>query len=231
MRFLIALIIVFVLIAACERPLRRHPAPFYLLSIGLVGVYFYGSATNATGVLWPYFMPLMQRCAIAFLLFSIVMFIGVLKDSSALRSRLMPIRRQLSIMACIFAVGHIVHYAASYLPSLASTPTISLACALALALVIVVLMTVLLVTSFVAVKQRLKPSAWKSIQRLAYPFYLLIYVHLALLLMPSAILGKETALVSLGVYTVVVLAYGVLRIRRARLRKVKASAPSTAAVL
>lgn len=229
MRFLIALVIAMLLVLACTKPLKRFPALFYVLSLALVGVYFYGSATNATGGLWPYLIPLMQRCALAFLLFSVVMFTGVLADSSPLKSRLMPVRRQLSIMACIFAAGHIVYYASSYLPRIASTPSVNLVASLALALALVVLMVVLLVTSLLIVKQRLKAATWKAIQRLAYPFYLLIYVHLALLLMPSALSGKEVAVVSLAVYTVVFAAYVVLRTRRAVLLRSRGQNVSTAA--
>ena len=83
------------------------------------------------------------------------------------------------------------------MPTIAATPTVNLALSLALATALVALMAILLATSLLAVKQRLKPSAWKGVQRLAYPFYLLMYVHLALLLLPSALSGKETALVSL----------------------------------
>ncbi|BAK45420.1 ferric reductase-like transmembrane domain-containing protein [Eggerthella sp. YY7918] len=215
MRFLIALVVAVAIIAACEKPLKRFPVLFYLLSLALVGVYFYGSATNATGGVWPYFLPLMQRCALAFVLFSAVMFIGVLGESSRLRAHLMPIRRQLSIMACIFAAGHIVYYAASYLPRLAATPTINVTFSLALALVLVVLMVVLLITSLLVVKQHLSAATWKGIQRLAYPFYALIYVHLALFLMPSAFAGKEVALVSLVVYTAIFASYAVLRLKKA----------------
>lgn len=224
MRFLVALVIAIALIAACEKPLKRCPALFYALSVLLVGAYFYGSATNATGGLWPYFLPLLQRCALAFLLFSIVMFAGALRDSSPLRTRIMAVRRQLSIMACILAVGHIAYYAASYLPRLASLPSFSLVCAFAIALALVVLMAVLFATSLLAVKQRMKASGWKSIQRLAYPFYVLIYVHLALFLAPSALAGKETAVVSLTVYTVVMAAYVLCRTRKALRRKAKAAA-------
>ncbi|MFR1639160.1 MAG: hypothetical protein ACLSVD_08270 [Eggerthellaceae bacterium] len=67
-------------------------------------------------------------------------------------------------------------------------------------------------------------SGWKSIQRLAYPFYVLIYVHLALFLAPSALAGKETAVVSLTVYTVVMAAYVLCRTRKALQRKAKAAA-------
>ena len=229
MRFLIALVIAVALVVACEKPLKRRPSPFYLASIALVGAYFYGSAVNATGGLWPYFLPLMQRCALAFMLFSVVMFAGVLKDSSPLKMRILPVRRQLSIMACIFSAGHIAYYAASYLPRIASTPSVALAFSLALAFVLVALMAVLLATSLLAVKQRLSASVWKGIQRLAYPFYLLIYAHLALLLIPPALSGKETALVSLSVYTVVMVVYAVCRTRRALLCRTKTPSSSRVA--
>lgn len=224
MRFLIALACAFVLIVACSKPLKRHPSPFYVAAIALDGLFLYGAFTGASGGWWPFFMPLMQRCALAFLLFSIVMFVGVLGDSSRLRSRLLPIRRQISILGCIFALGHIVFYASSYLPRLASAFSGNLAFSLSLALLLVALMTVLLVTSFQAVKHRINASTWKNIQRLAYPFYLLTYAHLAFALAPSAFSGKDTAILGLAVYTVVVVAYVVLRTLRALRRKTAASA-------
>lgn len=59
----------------------------------------------------------------------------------------MPIRRQLSILACIFACGHIAFYGASYLPRLASAFSGNLAFSLGLAALITALMVVLWVTS------------------------------------------------------------------------------------
>ena len=78
MRFLIALVCCIVLIGILAKPLKRHPAPFYIVALALVGLYWFGTTTNTAGGLWPYFMPLMQRCALAFVLFTIVMFVGVL---------------------------------------------------------------------------------------------------------------------------------------------------------
>lgn len=219
MRFLVALACSIVLVLVFSKPLKRHPVPFYLVALALVALYGYGTIQGVGGEAWSWFMPLMQRCTLAFLLFSIVMFVGVLSDSSPLRAQLMPVRRQLSILACIFAVGHIAFYATSYVPRIPSVFTGNLAFSLSLAALIVVLMAVLLVTSFQVVKHRMSASAWKGVQRLAYPFYLLTYVHLALLLAPSALAGKDTAVVSLAVYTVVVLAYIVLRTRRALTRR------------
>lgn len=227
MRFAISIGIVALLAFACAKPLKRFPVPFYCAALGLVALYWFGVSTNVTGVWWTWFMPLMQRCALAFLLFTIVMFVGVLGDSSPLRARLMPIRRQLSILGCIFALGHLAFYGVSYVPRLGSAFAGNLGFSLALAAVLVALMTVLLVTSFQVVKRRMNAARWKGVQRLAYPFYLLTYVHLVLLLAPSALAGRDTAIVSLVAYTVVVATYVVLRVRRALLRQ-QAARPSAA---
>lgn len=224
MRFVIALILSFALMWVCAKPLKKHPAPFYLGAMALLALYFWGTAVNIRGEAWSYFQPLMQRCALAFLLFSIVMFVGVLGEKSPLRTHLMPIRRQLSILACIFAVGHIVFYGASYIPRITSAFSGNLAFSLGLAALITALMAVLWVTSFQVVKHAMKAVTWKRVQRLAYPFYLLTYVHLALLLMPSALVGNTVAVVSIAVYSVIMGAYVVLRTAKALRDRAAASA-------
>lgn len=215
MRFIVALVLSFALIWACAKPLKKYPVPFYISAIAMIGVYFWGTSVGMRGDAWSLFQPLMQRCALAFLLFSIVMFVGVLGEKNPLRTHLMPIRRQLSILACIFAVGHIVFYGASYIPRISSAFTGNLAFSLGLAALITALMTVLCITSFQIVKHGMSAAAWKRVQRLAYPFYVLIYVHLALLLMPSAAVGNQVAVVSIVVYSLIVGAYVVLRIAKA----------------
>lgn len=215
MRFIVALVLSFALIWACAKPLKKYPVPFYIGAIAMIGVYFWGTSVGMRGDAWSLFQPLMQRCALAFLLFSIVMFVGVLGEKNPLRTHLMPIRRQLSILACIFAVGHIVFYGASYIPRISSAFTGNLAFSLGLAALITALMTVLCITSFQIVKHGMSAAAWKRVQRLAYPFYVLIYVHLALLLMPSAAVGNQVAVVSIVVYSLIVGAYVVLRIAKA----------------
>lgn len=215
MRFIVALVLSFALIWACAKPLKKYPVPFYIGAIAMIGVYFWGTSVGMRGDAWSLFQPLMQRCALAFLLFSIVMFVGVLGEKNPLRTHLMPIRRQLSILACIFAVGHIVFYGASYIPRISSAFTGNLAFSLGLAALITALMTVLCITSFQIVKHGMSAAAWKRVQRLAYPFYVLIYVHLALLLMPSAAVGNQVAVMSIVVYSLIVGAYVVLRIAKA----------------
>lgn len=215
MRFIIALAVALALVVALAKPLKKHPMPFYLGAVALVGIYFWGVMSGVRGEAWSVYQQLFHRCALAFLLFSVVMFVGTLSDKSRLRAHLMPIRRQLSIIACILAVGHVTFYLNSFLPQVSSGLATRVGLSFALALFITALMIVLFVTSFLAVKHRMKAATWKAVQRLAYPFYVLTYVHLALLLMPSALSCSSVAALSITVYTIVTGAYVVLRLRKA----------------
>ena len=83
------------------------------------------------------------------------------------------------------------------------------------------LLVVLGVTSFNVVKKRMKKETWKRVQLLAYPFWGLVYVHLLLMLVPSALRGGAPAQMAVVVYSVVFVGYAVLRIRRAAIDRRK----------
>lgn len=82
MRFIVALVVSFALVWACAKPLKKHPVPFYVCAVALVALYFWGVSAGVRGEAWSYFQPLMQRCALAFLLFTVVMFVGVLGEGN-----------------------------------------------------------------------------------------------------------------------------------------------------
>lgn len=215
MRFIIAAVTVAALIAFLQIPwLRKHPSPLYAFAIAVDLLYAYGVITGATGGLWYHFMPLMQRCAIAFILFTIVMFVGVFDERSKIRSTFMPIRRQMSILACIFCCCHIIFYGASYLPRLTDAFATSSLVAIIIGVALSAILIPLLITSLLPVKGKMHASTWKKVQKLAYPFYLFAIVHLALLLTPSAVAGNETAAIGIAIYLVIGVAYVALRLRR-----------------
>ena len=85
-------------------------------------------------------------------------------------------------------------YLSSYAANLSTgLPQTNVAVALALALALFALLVVLGVTSFNVVKKRMKKETWKRVQLLAYPFWGLVYVHLLLMLVPSALRGGAPA--------------------------------------
>ena len=57
----------------------------------------------------------------------------------------------------------------------------------------------------------MKAQTWKKVQKLAYPFFALIYIHIMVLFIPKA----EEKWLEIVVYTVVFASYAVLRITKA----------------
>jgi DMSO/TMAO reductase YedYZ heme-binding membrane subunit len=63
----------------------------------------------------------------------------------------------------------------------------------------------------------MRTELWKKIQKLAYPFFGLVYVHLMIMFLPPALKGGEAAQISVIVYSAVFISYAVLRLIRVRL--------------
>ena len=85
-----------------------------------------------------------------------------------------------------------------------------------MAAAITVLLVVLGVTSFNSVKARMSKQIWVKVQKWAYVFFGLTYVHVLAMLLPSALGGGAAAVQSVAAYTVVFGAYAVLRVARAK---------------
>ncbi len=214
--FLVTLVVAFLFALVSKKALKKAPVVFYILAILSIVLYllsfFYGELTS----FWRAWLPYFQRCYIAFAFFTLVMFAGVFPSGSALSNLLMPLRRQLSILGAIFTCGHVAVYSISLLPRLFSGSIFSrldLTVSLLIALTIALLLIPLTFTSFMWIKKRMKPANWKRVQLLAYPFFLLVYVHLAFVLVPVAS-ATSAALPSLIIYTVLFATYLALRVRR-----------------
>jgi DMSO/TMAO reductase YedYZ heme-binding membrane subunit len=134
----------------------------------------------------------------------------------------MPIRGELSVMACIMCLGHAYTFCMVYLSHLIHEPNLMpnfQIVALFSAILFLLIMIPLFVTSFNTVKRRMHAANWKHLQLAAYPFFALLYVHVVIFLLPAAIGGSSQALNSLIVYTVVFVGYAVLRVRKALVDK------------
>lgn len=215
MRFLLILMVTTASVLVLREPLRRWPAAFYALAVLAVLAFFAGASGVFPGTWWKPLTLLVQRCTVALSLFTVVMFIGVLPKGSRFDSWLRPVRAELSIVACILCMGHMCMYLVPFASrALAGALAGSTLASFAVALVLFVLLILLGVTSFGFVKRRMSGSAWKNIQRLAYPFFGLIWVHLMLMLAPAAIRGGEQAMFAVAVYTALFTAYAVLRLFR-----------------
>lgn len=197
--------------------IKDNPAVCYGLVVTLDVLYLYGYFFSLPREVWLVLSVLVQKCMLALALFAIVMFIGVLPKKVKGSSSLLAIRSNLSIMACLLALAHMGAYSGTYLTSLFSGAVVkpNVLVSFGVALAVFVLLFVLGATSFQFVKRRMNGAKWKSVQKLAYPFFLLTYVHLMIVLAPAAARGGAAAQTTVGVYSIMFGLYAVLRIYRA----------------
>ena len=212
MIFLITLICVIAFAVAFKAPLKKVPWFFYGIALVLVVLFVCRESFGFPVYVARPLYYLVQKCTVAVALFVVVMFIGVFNEKSRIRKHLMPVRAELSILGCIMALGHAVNYLMVYLPlimGVSATMRTNIIFSFGLAIFLVALLVVLGVTSFNAIKRRMSTAAWRRVQWFAYPFFMLTYVHILLFLLPSALNGSETALLSVAVYSVVFVGYAV----------------------
>ena len=215
MTFVLVFAITAILSVALADVIHKVPALFYALAIATVAVLYAGVYGLIDGGWWKPLIFLVRRCMIALSLFSVVMFIGVLPRDSKFGLRMRSVRGELSIIAFILCLGHMCMYLASYAErAMQGALKYNVMTSFVLAIVLFVLLVVLGITSFKVVKKQMHARTWKQVQFLAYPFFALVYVHLIVMLAPSALSRGGQAAVSVVVYTVVFGAYLALRLWR-----------------
>ena len=206
--------------------IKKHAKPIYIASaatsIAVSIIMAYGIDAGFPGIIAAWIWPLLSKCALATGIFVVVMFIGALPNGSVPMKRLMPVRAELSIIASILTLGHNAGYGRSYFvrlfTSCGSMPLPQIAAAIC-SLVMIGIMLPLFITSFPAVRRKMKPRSWKKLQRTAYVFYGLIYVHVMLLNVPLWQKGNAASLANIIIYSLIFFAYAAFRLRKALMRK------------
>ncbi|MDE5565305.1 MAG: hypothetical protein K2I93_09125, partial [Oscillospiraceae bacterium] len=220
MLFLIALVLASVFVVLCKNPLKKHPYVFYvaavLLSVGSVALSFL-DMRDMPVFLNQYAIPLFTRGALATAFWCVIMWTGAFPNGSALIKKLMPIRGELSIFAAILTLGHNIGFGRTYFVRLftnVSSMSASHLMASILTIIMFVVMLPLTVMSFPKVRKSMNAKFWKKLQRTAYVFYALIYVHVLVLYYPMAKAGRAGILFNILVYSIVFIGYAVCRIRK-----------------
>ena len=218
MILLISLALVEVFLLLCAKPFRKFPGLFYgaaaLVSVVVTGLYW--SAPDGISPAMLNNFPLWLG-AFGTACFIEVMIVGALPNGHPLMKRNMPVRGELSIFACLLTLGQNLSYGKNYFtPGYLFTGPISATKVAAWAsVVMIILMLVLTVTSIKAVRRKFSPKRWKALQRWAYLFYGLIYVHVLLMNVPGFLKGRARCGWTLLAYSVVFLSYGICRVRKA----------------
>ncbi len=219
-----ALIIVILIYSVLSEIIKRKAVAFYTgtyaLTAFVVAYYLLGWSQNVPTVLNQWGMNLFQRGAFSTATFIVVMFLGTITQHNAWTIKLLKIRGELSIIGCILAFAHNIIFGVVYFPALILNRQIlsgTQLVAAILTIILLVIMIPLFLTSFQCIRRKMKAKSWKNLQRLAYPFYYLIYIHVMVLYLPNA---KEH-IFDIVVYSAIYALYTVMRLRKYFIMKKK----------
>lgn len=218
MLFIISLIIVALFIYFLKDSLKKYANIFYI-----------GAAVISIAVFLLEFLPMhlfvknnilgiFAKGSLGTAMFVVVMYTGALPKGNKLIAPRMKIRGKLSITAAILVLCHNFTYGMTYFRMLFTKTSLLSATQLAAAvisLVLIAIMIVLTVTSFPSVRKKMQAKKWKQLQRTAYVFYGLMYVHIILINILYARLGLGMYVANVVIYSIVFLGYAAMRISKA----------------
>ncbi len=218
MLLIISLIIVALFIYFLKDSLKKY-----------VNIFYIGAAVISIAVFLLEFLPMhlfvknnilgiFAKGSLGTAMFVVVMYTGALSKGNKLIAPLMKIRGELSITAAILVLCHNFTYGMTYFRMLFTKTSLLSATQLAAAvisLVLIAIMIVLTVTSFPSVRKKMQAKKWKQLQRTAYVFYGLMYVHIMLINIPYARLGLGMYVANVVIYSIVFLGYAAMRISKA----------------
>ena len=237
MTFAVCLAVTVFICLTCDKAIKKYPQFFYigaaLLSVAAYCINEFVEVRTLAPFVRDYIIPILTNALFATAFWTVVMFAGALKNGSTLIKKLMPIRGELSIIAALLTVGHIIIYGISYLKRLFSgrNLTFDFIFFVIVAFILVLIMTPLTVISIKKIRKKFKGKTWKNIQRFAYVFYAMIYLHVILVLWSKVQRGDMMKYADLAIYTVIFAAYLAMRVRKYYLLRKKPQSVKTATVI
>jgi len=223
MLFCIALLTAILFVNLFNKQLKKYSNIFYI-SAGLITIVVSCGFLDTPHKYFNTLMELFEKGALSTALWCIIMWAGAMKNGSKPIKLIMPLRGELSILAAILTLGHNIYYGKTYFKYLFFSPeklALNQLAAAVITIIMLIIMIPLTIISFPKIRKKINAKKWKQYQKTAYIFYALMYLHIMLITVPLAKLGRESSRLNVFVYSLVFLSYAVLRIRKAILIKNK----------
>ena len=216
MRLIACLITVLVFFYLLEKPIKKHATLFYIATI-IISVLSVLAPKKGLPFVIDYLVKnILARGTLAGALFILVMVASVC-PAAKLRGLLLRTRGEMAIIAALLTLIHNISYGKHYFVALFTrisdldAPRIFAA---VLSLVMIVLLIPLTVTSFMVIRKKMNPKKWKSLQRLSYIFYGLLFIHISMIFSISIAKGHRSTLFDLSVYAIIYIAYLICRAKK-----------------
>ena len=216
MRLIACLITVLVFFYLLEKPIKKHATLFYIATI-IISVLSVLAPKKGLPFVIDYLVKnILARGTLAGALFILVMVASVC-PAAKLRGLLLRTRGEMAIIAALLTLIHNISYGKHYFVALFTkisdldAPRIFAA---VLSLVMIVLLIPLTLTSFMVIRKKMNPKKWKSLQRLSYIFYGLLFIHISMIFSISIAKGHLSTLFDLSVYAIIYIAYLICRAKK-----------------
>ena len=216
MRLIACLITVLVFFYLLEKPIKKHATLFYIATI-IISVLSVLAPKKGLPFVIDYLVKnILARGTLAGALFILVMVASVC-PAAKLRGLLLRTRGEMAIIAALLTLIHNISYGKHYFVALFTkisdldAPRIFAA---VLSLVMIVLLIPLTLTSFMVIRKKMNPKKWKSLQRLSYIFYGLLFIHISMIFSISIAKGHLSTLFDLTVYVIIYIAYLICRAKK-----------------
>lgn len=216
------------------KEIKRHAAALYCIAsaISVITAVVTWENINFPEWIMTWIAPVFSHGAFASALFILVMFAGAFPSESKFYKKYIPLRPELSIIASILTLGHNIAYGKTYFVRLFSAQSdASHAVAAVCSMIMIAIMIPLAVTSFPSVRRKMNGKHWKKLQRTAYLFYGLIYLHTMFLYVPTARAGSLSAVINVTVYSIIFFSYAGMRAEKAVKKRGKPTKAITASAV
>lgn len=223
MIFIFTLILVIILSLVFTRSIKKYNYLYYLVG-GFIAIItsIYEILRITSNAKLDGFLITLEKSSIRGLIsisfFILVMYAGVLNPKWKITRRLLSIRAEMAIIASIMLLPHGMIYLTRFiilkLPKMISEGSFQLLYLsyIAIGLIGFIVMIPLFITSIKKVRRKMKAVQWKKLQRWAYAFYLLAYIHILLVLLNE----KELDFLKISTYTLIFASYMILKVLKYR---------------
>ncbi|MEF9951776.1 MAG: ferric reductase-like transmembrane domain-containing protein [Clostridium sp.] len=144
--------------------------------------------------------------------FILVMVPGALSRKWGITKRLLRIRAELAIIASILILPHGIMYLVYFVMGLLEGGPLSIVyLSFSIAgIIALVIMMPLFITSFKNIRIEIQGGKWKMVQKWAYVFYILTYLHVIIILVAR----DNVDIIKVATYSIIFGLYGVAKIAK-----------------
>lgn len=215
-----------------NKQIKKYSTFFYSIALIIASITtYYEILRMFSNVQLTGFLYYLEKSSIKGLMsvgfFILVMYAGALNVKYSLAKILIKTRAELAIIASILLLPHCIVYLIGFTRGFSRIIKNPMASIGYISFVIVgligfIIMIPLFITSFKKIRSKMTVSNWKKLQKKAYIFYFLTYLHIFIILIKK----DNIDVLKLSIYTIIFVGYGILKLLKFRKSKTPISSKS-----